>query len=330
MPVSPDAPEQTSNPLSHLLSSVSSYDANVLLAAIISLLLVILFVLLLHVYAQWFLAQARQRSRSSSLSHVFHPDRFRHFHSFTFDATFPSIPSKGLDSSVISSIPSFVYKVEEHRLGLDCVICLSPFEGNEVGRKLPKCGHGFHVECIDMWLHSHSNCPVCRAPVLLSNDADSQVSSLETVGEILNGENVNGSSEMAAAIDDNDNPSPSSSSLTVSLKRMLSRNRSERKVFPSSNPNLGNLLSSSSLIIQTSIGPFGSPISSSLLMSAEFNLLPHGNPTFMLHFKPRLGDFSIKKSQSPTVDKVVKPSNDGVLEDDTSTEVVDFPAVNEN
>ncbi|KAL4296989.1 hypothetical protein GQ457_12G030050 [Hibiscus cannabinus] len=233
MPVSPDAQEQTSNPLSHLLSSVSSYDANVLLAAIISLLLVILFVLLLHVYAQWFLAQARQRSRSSSLSHVFHP----HFHSFTFDATFPSIPSKGLDSSVISSIPSFVYKVEEHGLGLDCVICLSPFEGNEVGRKLPKCGHGFHVECIDMWLHSHSNCPVCRAPVLLSNDADSQVSSLETVGEIFNGENVNGSSEMAAAIDDNDNPSPSSSSLTVSLKRMLSRNRSERKVFPSSNPS---------------------------------------------------------------------------------------------
>ncbi|KAE8722769.1 RING/U-box superfamily protein [Hibiscus syriacus] len=180
MAVSIDSTEQTSNPISHLLSSISSYDGNVLLAAIISLLLVILFVLLLHVYSKWFLAQARYRSRSSSLSQVFHPDRFRHFHAFTFDATFPATPSKGLDSSVISSIPLFVFNVEEHsKLGLECVICLSLFEDNEVGRNLPKCGHGFHVECIDMWLNSHSNCPLCRAPVL-GTDTDSQTSSLET------------------------------------------------------------------------------------------------------------------------------------------------------
>ncbi|KAK8596532.1 hypothetical protein V6N13_001153 [Hibiscus sabdariffa] len=241
MSVSLDSPDQTSNPISHLLRSIPSYDGNVLLAAIISLLLVILFVLLLHVYAKWFLAQARRRSRSSSLSHVFRPDRFRHFHAFTFDATFPTTPSKGLDPSAISSIPLFVFKAEQHyKLGSECVICLSLFEDNEVGRNLPKCGHGFHVECIDMWLHSHSNCPVCRAPVL-SNDTDSEVSSLETGVEALNGENLNDSSDSgAAAIDDNDNDNDNlsaTSSLTLSLKRMLSRNRSERKVFPSSIPS---------------------------------------------------------------------------------------------
>ncbi|XVF05768.1 hypothetical protein REPUB_Repub05bG0200900 [Reevesia pubescens] len=255
MSVSIDSPNQTPNPFSHLLNSISSYDSNVMLAAVISLLLVIFFVLLLHVYAKWFLAQARQRSRSSSMSvsHVLRPDRFHHFHAFTFDTTFPSSPSKGLDSSVISSIPLFVYKKEDYKHGLECVICLSPFEDNDAGRNLPKCGHGFHVECIDMWLQSHSNCPICRAPVV-SNDkvsvvisADSQVSSLESVAVIdgnsrldnLTDLSESGNRQIAAAAND-DNLSASSSltlssSLGFSLKRMLSRNRSERKVFPSSN-----------------------------------------------------------------------------------------------
>ncbi|XP_022753884.1 RING-H2 finger protein ATL63-like [Durio zibethinus] len=261
MSVSLDSPEHTPNPFSHLLNSISSYNGSVMLAAVISLLLVILFVLLLHVYAKWFLDQARQRSRSSSMSvsHVFRPERFQHFHAFTFDTNVPISPSKGLDSSVISSIPLFVYKMEEYKHGLECVICLSAFEDNDVGRNLPKCGHGFHVECLDMWLQSHSNCPICRAPVL-SNDkvsvvtsADSQIISLESVGELLNGEmgvidrnsrldnlidlsDSDNSLQIAATNDDN--LSASSSSLTLSssfvctLKRMLSRNRSERKVFP--------------------------------------------------------------------------------------------------
>ncbi|KAA0034881.1 uncharacterized protein E5676_scaffold83G001320 [Cucumis melo var. makuwa] len=56
-----------------------------------------------------------------------------------------------------------------------------------------------------------------------------------------------------------------------------------------------------SVIVKTGIASFGSPISSPMLMSAEFNLIASGNPTFMLHFKPKLGDFSVKKSQSSSV-----------------------------
>lgn len=252
----PESPKH--NQLSHLINSISSYDSNIMLAAVISLLLVILFVLLLHIYAKWFLAQARHRRRSSSVSvsHVLRPSRFHHFHTFTFDTTLSTSPSKGLDTSVISLIPLFVYKAEEYKQGLECVICLSPFEENEVGRSFTKCGHGFHVACIDMWLHSHSNCPICRAPAVVDNDvkcmevsgestemlglvglSDGE-SRLEIMIDVSNSENENGNLAVNCDSLSESSSSPSSSSsssLGSSLKRMLSRNRSDRKVFPSGN-----------------------------------------------------------------------------------------------
>ncbi|XP_073037688.1 RING-H2 finger protein ATL33-like [Primulina eburnea] len=51
--------------------------------------------------------------------------------------------------------------------GDQCPVCLSVFcEGEEI-RQLNACRHAFHATCIDMWLYSHSNCPVCRAAVLV-------------------------------------------------------------------------------------------------------------------------------------------------------------------
>ncbi|KAK1270179.1 E3 ubiquitin-protein ligase [Acorus gramineus] len=44
-----------------------------------------------------------------------------------------------------------------------CAVCLSEFKDGEEVRLLPECLHCYHVECIDMWLSSHSNCPLCRA-----------------------------------------------------------------------------------------------------------------------------------------------------------------------
>lgn len=43
-----------------------------------------------------------------------------------------------------------------------------------MGRELPKCHHSFHIDCIDMWFHSHSTCPVCRAPVEPENNIPPQ------------------------------------------------------------------------------------------------------------------------------------------------------------
>lgn len=47
--------------------------------------------------------------------------------------------------------------------GGTCAVCLGDFEEGEELRTMPECLHSFHVSCIDMWLHSHSNCPVCRS-----------------------------------------------------------------------------------------------------------------------------------------------------------------------
>ncbi|KAF7813587.1 RING-H2 finger protein ATL52-like [Senna tora] len=47
-----------------------------------------------------------------------------------------------------------------------CAVCLSGFEEGEEVRKLPRCNHCFHVMCIDMWLYSHFDCPICRTPVV--------------------------------------------------------------------------------------------------------------------------------------------------------------------
>ncbi|KAK4499514.1 hypothetical protein PRZ48_010029 [Zasmidium cellare] len=48
-------------------------------------------------------------------------------------------------------------------VGQRCLVCLCDFEAKEVGRKLVKCNHLFHKECIDQWLTTGRNsCPLCR------------------------------------------------------------------------------------------------------------------------------------------------------------------------
>ncbi|KAJ9180734.1 hypothetical protein P3X46_008946 [Hevea brasiliensis] len=44
-----------------------------------------------------------------------------------------------------------------------CSVCLCEFSYGEQIRVLLDCLHMFHVPCIDMWLISHSNCPLYRA-----------------------------------------------------------------------------------------------------------------------------------------------------------------------
>ncbi|KAI3675264.1 hypothetical protein L1987_84852 [Smallanthus sonchifolius] len=69
----------------------------------------------------------------------------------------------GLDDAVIKTIPLSVHtrKSSVH----ECAVCLLEFEDNDYVRTLPMCFHAFHVDCIDIWLRCHANCPLCRASV---------------------------------------------------------------------------------------------------------------------------------------------------------------------
>lgn len=45
-----------------------------------------------------------------------------------------------------------------------CTICLSEFENEEDVRRLP-CMHLFHSECVDQWLTTNKQCPICRVDI---------------------------------------------------------------------------------------------------------------------------------------------------------------------
>uniref|UniRef100_A0A5B7BNP9 RING-type E3 ubiquitin transferase n=1 Tax=Davidia involucrata TaxID=16924 RepID=A0A5B7BNP9_DAVIN len=76
------------------------------------------------------------------------------------------VASTGLDEAVIKSITVCKYKKGDGLVeGTECAVCLNEFVDDESLRLLPKCSHAFHLPCIDTWLKSHSNCPLCRSNV---------------------------------------------------------------------------------------------------------------------------------------------------------------------
>ncbi|WCJ28286.1 RING/U-box superfamily protein [Euphorbia peplus] len=74
------------------------------------------------------------------------------------------------DPTIAVTVPVSRYS-KEHNEEM-CSVCLSEFKDGDQIRVLPDCLHVFHVTCIDTWLISHSNCPLCRANIAppLQND----------------------------------------------------------------------------------------------------------------------------------------------------------------
>lgn len=97
----------------------------------------------------------------------------------------------GLNPTVISSIKVCQYSKKDGVVeGTDCSVCLSEFEEEETLRLLPKCKHAFHLYCIDTWLRSHTNCPLCRAPIVEANTMiDDHSEGLEEISVMIPEEN---------------------------------------------------------------------------------------------------------------------------------------------
>ncbi|XP_021752352.1 RING-H2 finger protein ATL1-like [Chenopodium quinoa] len=84
---------------------------------------------------------------------------------------------KGLDEALIRSIPVIEFRkliterkqhdiiTSEPAASYECAVCLSEFEEGERLRVIPYCCHAFHIDCIDVWLQSNANCPLCRSGI---------------------------------------------------------------------------------------------------------------------------------------------------------------------
>ncbi|CAH8366746.1 unnamed protein product [Eruca vesicaria subsp. sativa] len=144
------------------ISNSATYDmrGEVTLVAIVILFFIYLVMSLLYLYCCVSPSRSHHiRSRNRRPTMVF------------FVPTNPShTASRGLHPAILNSLPVVTFSSSSEdaatrRDHIDCAVCLSEFEEGESGRVLPGCKHAFHVECIDMWFHSHSTCPLCRTLV---------------------------------------------------------------------------------------------------------------------------------------------------------------------
>ncbi|KAK6119423.1 hypothetical protein DH2020_046839 [Rehmannia glutinosa] len=80
------------------------------------------------------------------------------------DLELPEHEINGLEPVVVAAIPTMKFNREAFSSMEDaqCTICLAEYEEKEMLRIMPKCGHSFHLSCIDIWLRKQSTCPVCR------------------------------------------------------------------------------------------------------------------------------------------------------------------------
>ncbi|KAL8548730.1 hypothetical protein ACS0TY_007841 [Phlomoides rotata] len=123
------------------------FKGKIMISSVVILFVACFIIVLFHVYNRWF------------------RHRHHHHHLTTTSAVIVSA-SQGLDIRAVNSLPTFVYESKnDESPPPECAVCLSEFEDNEAGRILPECGHCFHIGCIDMWLLSHCDCPLCRTRV---------------------------------------------------------------------------------------------------------------------------------------------------------------------
>ncbi|KAG2722480.1 hypothetical protein I3843_02G113200 [Carya illinoinensis] len=181
--------ENSSRPSGSALDDSPAVEltGKIMVVAVIVLFVVVVFVLFLHLYAKWLWWRTDEANPSA------HPRRRRRRFVFA-PGQEPAISAtlrRGLDPLVLRSLPVLIFNPNDFKEGLECAVCLSELLQGEKARLLPKCNHGFHVDCIDMWFQSHSTCPLCRNPVAPESSNSSNDTSAELAEDFeSSGENL--------------------------------------------------------------------------------------------------------------------------------------------
>ncbi|CAN1829208.1 RING-H2 finger protein ATL54 [Linum perenne] len=192
------------------------------------------------------------------------------------------IRTVGLDQSVIESITVFRYEKSDRLIdGTDCSVCLSEFEQDETLRLLPKCSHAFHIPCIDTWLRSHTNCPLCRAPIVSS--------AIDGSSEIEESQAENSNSEISSQTASEEPESSSELELeggrqsdVQAIRRSVSLDSSSAMAIYSSVANIGLVQGNVKRCMSTKRGSSGGSLSfRKLIKSGSMAVLLKKEPVSM-------------------------------------------------
>ncbi|MED6122754.1 RING-H2 finger protein atl7 [Stylosanthes scabra] len=94
----------------------------------------------------------------------------------------------GLKKEFREMLPIIVYKESFSVKDTLCSVCLLDYQAEDRLQQIPACGHTFHMSCIDLWLASHSTCPLCRLSLLASAKSSTEPSNLQVDGPQSNEE----------------------------------------------------------------------------------------------------------------------------------------------
>ncbi|CAN6360410.1 unnamed protein product [Urochloa humidicola] len=87
---------------------------------------------------------------------------------------------------VASALPVYVYSSAgdgeeggKQHAG-ECAVCIVELRDGEPARRVQRCGHQFHADCVGTWLRLHATCPLCRASVVAAPAAASAAAAAES------------------------------------------------------------------------------------------------------------------------------------------------------
>ncbi|XP_047306794.1 RING-H2 finger protein ATL60-like [Impatiens glandulifera] len=155
-------------------SSQMALLGKIMMFGILGLFFIIIIFLFLHLYNKIFWLRRSDHSSAVTI-------RRRRRAPTDFNPTQHINANRiGLDQTTLKTIPIIDYNPKDFKEGIECVVCLSDLAAGDKIRLLKTCKHGFHVECIDMWLQSHSTCPVCRNPLSTISKTNNELPVLES------------------------------------------------------------------------------------------------------------------------------------------------------